>query len=208
MKQKHLTSTLRILSFLTLFSTAAALAQQCSVENFVGLLNGYSPAAVKGGPWEMHGEWTLNLHRLCGSTEPMTGDFAADMTMSDYATTASGVDPTMAGQNPHTHRIKLTNATVTWNTADCPTYSPATTTGFQINGTVSLMTGNGSIAPFETDPPSSTLQVCVTGGNAAPYSIESSNVSLVFGGNATKHFGTQAINGVVHTASTGSTPMN
>ena len=26
------------------------------------------------------------------------------------------------------------------------------------------------IAPFETDPPSSTLQVCVTGGNEVPYS--------------------------------------
>ena len=206
MKRKYLTSTLCLLSFLTLFSAGAALAQQCTVQDFVGEFNDYSPSTVKGGPWEMHGQWSLNLHRQCGSTETMTGDFAADMTMSDYATTTSGVDPTMAGQNPHTHRVKLTNATITWNTSDCPTVSPATTTGFQVNGTVSLMTGNGSIAPFESDPPSSTLQVCVTGGNDAPYSIESSNVSLVFGGNATKHFGTQAIHGVVHKVS--ATPID
>jgi hypothetical protein len=74
---------------------------------------------------------------------------------------------------------------------------PATITGFQLNGTVSLLTGNGSIAPFETDPPSSTLQVCVTGGNEVPYSILNSNITLVFGGPATTHFGPQAIHGVV-----------
>ena len=43
--------------------------------------------------------------------------------------------------------------------------------GFQLNGTVSLLTGNGNIAPFETNPPSSTLQVCVTGGDDVQYSL-------------------------------------
>ena len=69
-----------------------------------------------------------------------------------------------------------------------------------MNGTVSLMTGNGSNAPFETTPPSSTLQVCVTGGTEIAYS----NVTLVFGGpptTAVSHFGTQAIHGVVRKAS-------
>jgi hypothetical protein len=74
---------------------------------------------------------------------------------------------------------------------------PATTTGFQVNGTVSLLTGNGSIAPFETDPPSSTLQVCVSGGNEVPYSLQNSNITLLFGGPATTHFGPQALHGVV-----------
>jgi hypothetical protein len=74
---------------------------------------------------------------------------------------------------------------------------PATTTGFQIEGTVSLMTGNGTIAPFETNPPSSTLQVCVTGSSASKYTIENSNITLVFAGPATKHFGPQALHGVV-----------
>jgi hypothetical protein len=79
----------------------------------------------------------------------------------------------------------------------CPTFSPVTLQGFQINGTVSLLTGNGSNAPFETDPPSSTLQVCVTGGDEVPYSVHYSNITLVFGGPATTHFGPQAIHGAV-----------
>jgi hypothetical protein len=84
----------------------------------------------------------------------------------------------------------------------CPTYlPPATTTGFQLNGTVSLLTGNGSIAPFETDPPSSTLQVCVTGATETQFSIPNANITLVFGGPATTHFGPQAIHGVVRKAS-------
>jgi hypothetical protein len=80
----------------------------------------------------------------------------------------------------------------------CPAYlPPATTTGFQVNGTVALLTGNGSIAPFGTDPPSSTLQVCVTGGNEVQHSLLNSNITLVFGGPATTHFGPEAIHGVV-----------
>jgi hypothetical protein len=65
---------------------------------------------------------------------------------------------------------------------------------------VSLLTGNGSIAPFETNPPSSTLQVCILGGSDVPYSVTNSNITLVFGGPATTHFGTQAIHGVVRKA--------
>jgi hypothetical protein len=84
----------------------------------------------------------------------------------------------------------------------CPTYlTPVPTTGFQLDHTVSLLTGNGSIAPFETNPPSSTLQVCVTGGDEIPYSMPNSNITLVFGGPATTHFGPQAIHGVVRIAS-------
>ena len=45
-------------------------------------------------------------------------------------------DATKGGQNPHTHHIKLTNQTVTWNMDGCPVVSPATTVGFQISGTV------------------------------------------------------------------------
>jgi hypothetical protein len=84
----------------------------------------------------------------------------------------------------------------------CPAYQPpATLTGFQISGTVSLLTGNGSIAPFETNPPSSSLQVCITGGDDIQYSLPNSNVTLVFEGPATMHFGPQAIHGVVREAS-------
>lgn len=206
MKIKNLTSAVRVLPLLLLVSGTSALAQEPGPMHLSGLVNDYSPASVKGGPWEMHGQWSMDVHlRRESGTAEWVADFSADMTMSDFGTTAGAIDTTKAGQSPHTHHIKLTNAVTTWNMTGCPTVSPATLTGFQINGTVSLMTGNGSIAPFESDPPSSTLQVCVTGGNAVTYSIPNSNVSLVFGGLATTHFGPQAIHGVVHKASPGPT---
>lgn len=163
-------------------------SQERKAVHFSGLLNDYSPATVKGGPWEMHGAWSLEVHEQTG-----TADFSAAMTMSGYGTTGGVVDATKGGQNAHTHHIKLSNAVITWDMTGCPTFSPATEMGFQVNGTVSLMTGNGSNAPFETTPPSSTLQVCVTGGNE----VSHSNITLVFGGPATTHFGSQALHGVV-----------
>jgi hypothetical protein len=125
------------------------------------------------------------------------------MTMSGYGRTSAGaVDPTQPLVNPHTHHIRLTNVRITWDMVGCPAYAkPVPTMGFQLNGTVSLMTGNGQIAPFETDPPSSTLQVCVTGGDDVRYSMPNSNITLVFGGPATTHFGPQALHGVVRIAS-------
>ena len=158
---------------------------------YSGVLNDYSPASsIKGSPWEMHGQWSLDLH-----PERSAADVYVDMTMSDYGTTSGVPDATQGGQSAHTHHIRLTNATVTWDMVGCPAYpTPVTTAGFQVNGTVSLITGNGSNAPFETtNPPQSTLQVCITGGSE----VQFSNMTMVFGGPATTHFGTQAIHGVV-----------
>jgi hypothetical protein len=202
MKSKTLASAVRVLPLLLLVSATCALAQGRRPVHFSGLINDYSPSTVKGGPWEMHGQWTLDLRQEWHTEWVTVADFSADMTMSDFGTTAGLPDGTKGGQSPHTHHIKLTNRTVTWNMDGCPTVSPATLTGFQINGTVSLITGNGSNAPFETpnEPPASTLQVCITGGEEIPFSVVDSNVSLVFGGPATTHFGTQAIHGVVRTA--------
>jgi hypothetical protein len=206
MKSRTLASTVRVLSLLSLISGTCALAEDFSrPTHFSGLINDYSPANVKGGPWEMHGQWSLDLRREWRSGE--TADFSADMTMSGFVTTVVTTPPdgtgtvavqTQAGVNPHTHRIRLTNVVVTPDMTGCPAYlPPLTTSGFQINGTVSLITGNGSNAPFETTtPPTSTLQVCVTGGSEVTHS----NVTLVFGGPATTHFGPQAIHGVVRKA--------
>ena len=41
-----------------------------------GLLNDYTPASVNGGPYEMRGEWSLDLHR-----RSETADFSAAMNM-------------------------------------------------------------------------------------------------------------------------------
>ena len=190
MTSKTLASAVRMLSLSLLISATCALAQQRPPVHFTGLLNDYSPANpnIAGSPYEMHGQWSMDIY------DSATADFLADMTMSDYGTTNNVLDATKGGQSAHTHHIKLTNVTVTPNMIGCPVYGkPVPTVGFQINGTVSLITGNGSNAPFETTPPTSTLQVCVVGGSEIAYS----NMTMVFGGPASTHFGTQAIHGVV-----------
>jgi hypothetical protein len=193
MKRKSLPSAIRVLSVLLLASGTYAMADDHGPVHFRGLINDYTPATVPSGPYEMHGQWSMELHPERG-----TADFFADMTMSSYGTTATGAeDPTQAGVNPHTHHIKLTDIAISSDTATCPTYKTATTMRFQITGTLSLMTGNGSLLKGETDPPSSVLQVCVSGGP----DVEYSNVTMVFSTPASNHFGTQAIHGVVRKAS-------
>jgi len=180
----------------SLVSNAGALAQGRRTVHLSGLINDYSPLSptVKGSPWEMHGQWSLDIHPERG-----TADFSADMTMSGFGKTPSGaVDPTQPLQNPHTHHIRLTNARITWDITGCAGYlPPATKMGLQFTDTVSLLTGNGSNAPFETSTPSSSLQVCISGGDEIPYSVTNSNITLVFSGPAATHFGSQAIHGVV-----------
>lgn len=198
MKRKTLNSAAGALALLSLVSIPCASAQERrpAPVHLSGLINDYSPlnTTVKGSPWEMHGQWSLDIHPERG-----TADFSADMTMSGFGKTAAGaVDPTQPLQNPHTHHIRLTGAKITWDMTGCPEYlPPATKMGFQFTDTVSLLTGNGSNAPFESDPPVSTLQVCVSGGDDVQYSITNSNITLVFGGPAATHFGSQAIHGVV-----------
>ena len=199
MKSSSMTSALRAFSLFLLASGACALAQDHRPVHFGGLINDYSPSTVKGGPWEMHGQWTLDLHEDRRNVI-VSADFSADMTMSDYGTTAGLPDATKGGQSPHTHHIKLSTTNIVWNMDGCPSVSPPTLTGFQISGPVSLITGNGTIAPFETNPPTTMLQVCITGGEDIQSSVVNSNISMVFVGPATSHFGTQAIHGVVRTA--------
>jgi hypothetical protein len=199
MKSKTMTSAIRALSLLLLVSATCALAQESRPVHLTGLINDYSPLDpnIKGSPYEMHGQWSMDVNPERG-----TADFSADMTMSGYGTTAGVLDATKGGAGAHTHHIVLTNAKITWDMTGCPTYATSPPKmGFQFNNTVSLMTGNGNNAPFETTPPSSTLQVCVTGGDDVKYSLPNANITLVFGGPATTHFGTQALHGVVRDAS-------
>jgi hypothetical protein len=198
MKNKTLAWAVQAVSLLILVSGTCALAQESRPVHLTGLINDYSPldASIKGSPYEMHGQWSMDVNPERG-----TADFIADMTMSGYGTTGGVLDATKGGAGAHTHHIALKNAKITWNMTGCPPYvtSPPKM-GFQLNDTVSLLTGNGSNALFETNPPSSTLQVCVTGGNDVRYSVPNSNITLVFGGPAITHFGQQAIHGVVRTS--------
>jgi hypothetical protein len=196
MKRKILPSSARLLSLLLLVAGTCAVAQERRPLHFTGVLNDYSPAnpLIAGSPYEMHGQWSIDLNEWGN-----TADFIADMTMSDYGTTNGILDATKGGQSAHTHHIRLTKMQVTWDITGCPTYpKPVPTVGFTFNGLVSLITGNGSNAPFETTPPTTTLQVCMMGGSEVPFA----NMTMVFVGPATNHFGTQAIHGVVRKALT------
>ncbi len=162
-------------------------------EHFTGTLSEYSPSNVSGGPWEVRGKWTLDIHGNFA-------DFSAAVTMetSDYGVTTGSIsDPkTTATRNPHTHHITMTHAmvTVTTNQAGCPIYTatpPPTGPVIVITGLVNV-TANGQPAPFEAKGPSS-LQICIAGGTVKPFT----NFGMIFSGTATGHFGSQFYNGVV-----------
>jgi hypothetical protein len=184
---------------------ALAAGQSRLPAHFSGLLNDYTPAAptVAGGPYEMHGKWSLQL-----SEEQGTATFSAEMTMetADFANSDPSHDPTKLG--PHTHHISVTDGVIhdnptdpiNWQTA-CPTFKPPVAGGFVVTGTA-YVTGNGGNPPFGNP---SSVTICVLGGmhnpviTGAQTFVEFSNFTLTFGtgSHASTHFGTQAINGVV-----------
>jgi hypothetical protein len=165
------------------------LGQDLRGIHFRGVIHDYSPSTVSGGPYEMRGEWSLDVQRTG------TADFTADLTMetSDYGTSDATADPANpATRSPHTHHISMTNAAVSYDASVCPANNPATTGPAVVVTGTATTTGNGSPAPFESKG-ASTLQVCLTGGSTVSFS----NLSMVYTGPATGHFGPQAIHGVV-----------
>jgi hypothetical protein len=173
--------------------------------HFSGLLNDYTPPAptVTGGPYEMHGKWSLHLGEPRGAAT-----FTAEMSMetADFANTDPNHDPTKLG--PHTHHISVTDGVlhddptdpINWKT-QCPTFKPPVAGGFVVTGTANV-TGNGGNPPFGNP---SAVTICILGGaqnpsvTGAQTIVEFSNFTLTFGTGslASTHFGTQAINGVV-----------
>jgi hypothetical protein len=176
-------------------SGVGAQAQDLRIVHFSGIINDYSPSTVAGGPYEIRGEWSVDVQRTG------TANFSADLNMetSDYGiTSATAVDPTNpATRSPHTHHISVTNAIVSYDTSVCPANSPPTTgTGLVVTGSATT-TGNGSPATFESKG-ASTIQLCIMGGSL----VDFSNMTLVYSGPATGHFGPQPIHGVVRSVST------
>ena len=169
-----------------------------------GLLNDYTPV-VAGGPYEMHGKWSLQLNQERGVAR-----FSAEMTMetADFANTDPNHNP--ADLNPHTHHISVTDGVIhnsptdpiNWTTQCLPTtFKPPVSGGFVVTGTA-YVTGNGANPPFGNP---SLVTICILGGTQNPSLtgpqafVEFSNFTLSFGTGspASTHFGTQAINGVV-----------
>jgi hypothetical protein len=179
-----------LLGIAAVLAAGVVLAQDLRIVKFKGLINDYGPSTVAGGPYEIRGEWSADVQRTG------TANFAADLNMetSDYGISSpAAVDPTNpATRGAHTHHISMNNATVTYDASVCPVFSPPTTgPGVVLTGPATT-TGNGGPASFESKG-ASTLQACITGGTEANFS----NVTLVYTGPATGHFGPQAIHGVV-----------
>ena len=167
-----------------------------------GLLNDYSPAhvngiAVKGGPYEMRGRWSLDLQLY-----PRTATFSAALNMETTdAGAVSQDDPTTRGA--HTHHITMAGP-ISPDTSSCPASDPANPPvawRFSVTG-LAQITGNGNQAPFQLKGGPSNLQVCVGGG--ADGTLLVSNVTLVLGAPANTHFGPQPIHGVVTRCAWGS----
>ena len=119
--------------------------------HFVGILNDFSPSTVKGGPWEVRGKWTLDLH---GDS----ADFTAAVTMeTSDAGIPNVVDPTnTATRSAHTHHIVASHLSLSTDTTYCSSYSPPTTGPvIVVTGPAQIITGNGGPAPsrpWETPP--------------------------------------------------------
>jgi hypothetical protein len=159
-----------------------------------GIISDFTPVVSNTGPWEMRGHWSLHLKGDSGKA-----DFSAYMTMelSDYGVSLAGGN--YAARSPHTHHIVMTDATISTapsDTSSCPAYTPPNTPRFVVNGPANFISGNGNSAPFEAKGPT-MLQVCISGGTDGTSEVQYSNMTLVFTGPATGHFGTQAIHGVV-----------
>ena len=191
--------SLGVLVVLTLALAAVPASAQFVLPHppahFVGLVNDFTPSNVKGGPYVMSAKWILNIRPTFNGD---VAEFSADMNMetSDQGIQEGIVDPTnTTTRGAHTHNITLTSTSIVYNSNLCPANPPGTPAAsgpnIMVTGNVSV-TGNGTPAPFESTGPS-TLQICITGGSQVPLS----NLSLVFVGPATGHFGTQPIRGVV-----------
>lgn len=170
--------------------------------HFSGLLNDYSPSTVPGGPYEMHGKWSLDLNEERG-----TATFSAEMTMetADFANSGASYNP--EALDAHTHHISVTDGVIhndpndptNWQTTCVPPFKPPVTGGFVVTGTA-YVTGNGGNPPFGNPSP---VTICILGGTqnasiTAPQAfVTFSNFTLTFGPNANTHFGAQPINGVV-----------
>jgi hypothetical protein len=86
---------------LSVVALAPARAQDLRAVHFTGSLSDYSPSTVSGAPYEIRGNWSLDV------VEGGTATFSADLNMetSDYGITgATQVDPAdPATRSPHTY---------------------------------------------------------------------------------------------------------
>lgn len=197
MRSKALWWALCVAAVLALMAGIRALAENQTPAVFGGVINDYSPIAGGTTAWEVRGPWNLRLNEEAG-----TASFSAALTMEFSVLGQSPATVQAVTLTQHTHHIKMSGATVTYNPTDCPVFAVANPIArIEVKG-MATVTGNGG--PFPLSSPTavpSPLQVCIDGGTSAETIVPYSNITLVFGSPASGHFGPQAIHGVVQKAS-------
>jgi hypothetical protein len=183
MKSKTVWWVVSLSLVLLLGMSTCAMAQDPNPapNHFRGVISDYTPATgiTPTGPWEMRGTWSLKLNN-----DRTEGDFSAALVMelSDYSQNPSNVN-TAGGRMQHTHHITMRGGTVTLLSSG----------GFEVTGPVTIDKSGGPV-PFGP----SVATITITGGSV----VEFSNMTLTYqtGSGAIVHFGAQAINGVVRSA--------
>jgi hypothetical protein len=181
MKSKFLVWAVGATSALALALGTVSWGQSNRPVYLSGLINDFTPGSINGqlvGPWEVHGDWSLDLLGTSGRA-----NFSAAITMgrSDQGVVSDGGGDfdTPAGRHAHTHHITLARGVVT-----------PIANGFQVSG-IATVSGNGSNPPDFA--PLSPVTIVITGGTLVPLS----NFQITFGDPADTHFGKNPIHGVV-----------
>lgn len=173
--------------------------------HFSGVLSDYTPAAVNGtpingGPYEMRGNWTLDLDE---ARDRATFSAAIAMATSEVVNADPDFDPAALGA--HTHHVSVTdgvlhNGPMDWQ-AMCPSVA-GTSGGFVVTGSA-YVTANGANIPFGNPSP---VTICVLGASNSQVPntayVAYSNFLLTIGAPASVHFGPQSIHGVITRCST------
>lgn len=188
-KQFHWIPLVGVLAFAGV--SVPAQGQKGGNDHFNGLhLTGsiHDLTTPTSGSWAIHGDWSLDV-----TGGPDAAVFTAELSMerSDLFFSLNPLAPAapdannLTTRNPHTHHISVIGTLTT---------IPG---GFRVTSQAdeTTITGNGAPPTFEkTVPPTSTVQIDVTGGSLVAFS----NVTLTFGGAAATHFGSNPIAGVVN----------
>ena len=187
MQCKSLWRATRMITVILLAAAPRVLAQDPPpIVHLSGLISDYTPVSGVSGPWEIRGEWSLNLK---GDSGKATFSANINMTHSDYWVMlnpgAADDNSATTGRHPHTHLITVLNATITALAGG----------GFELSGPV-FVTADGNAAPFMSkcsDVKPCKLTIDVVGGKVLPLS----NITVTFSGPPTSHFGTQGIHGFI-----------
>ena len=195
MKSKVLWWAAGAAAALALAAGIHTLAQDWTPKHFSGVINDYTPvSATSTTAWELRGPWSLTLN-----TETGTADFSAALTMEF---SINGQNPVnVQALNPHTHHVKMTGATITYDPTDCPL--PASVTPIpriEVSGMATITANGGPFPPGSFTPVPSHLQVCIDGGTTFGTVVTYSNITLAFQAPASGHFGSQPIHGVIRKA--------